>query len=384
MTSDVHLSPSRLTIARKRRGLSGATLARRVNVTPTTIYGYERGRGNPSQQTIDALSHVLEFPREYFLAPEIEPIAEGAVSFRSLKAMTAAERDRALAAGTLALQLSAWVQRRFHLQSPNVPDMREFEPCAAALALREYWGMGADPVGNVVHWLEAKGVRVFSLKEQSARMDAFSLWHSDGLNIEPMVFLNTLKNAEHGRMDAAHELGHLVLHRHGPPRGRDAEAEAWAFAAEFLMPETSVLEHTGRMSAVTVADLLPLKKIWSVSVAALARRLRNLDLLSEWNYRSICIELSQMGRANEPEPLPRETSVVFSQVFQDLRAQGIKKADVARDLCLYVDDLDALIFGLGNTPVSTGVPRKSASAEEIRKEFHLVPGTVIVSETGSE
>ena len=51
---------------------------------------------------------------------------------------------------------------------------------------------------------------------------------------------DTNKTAEHSRFDAAHELGHLVLHRHGPPRGIEAERQANAFASAFLMPHGSV------------------------------------------------------------------------------------------------------------------------------------------------
>lgn len=45
-------------------------------------------------------------------------------------------------------------------------------------------------------------------------IDAFSLWRDD----RPYIFLNTSKSAERSRFDAAHELGHLVLHRQGTPR----------------------------------------------------------------------------------------------------------------------------------------------------------------------
>jgi hypothetical protein len=57
---------------------------------------------------------------------------------------------------------------------------------------------------------------VFSLALDAAEVDAFSMWRQS----TPYVFLNTKKSAEHGRFDAAHELGHLVLHRHGSPRVR--------------------------------------------------------------------------------------------------------------------------------------------------------------------
>ena len=62
----------------------------------------------------------------------------------------------------------------------------------------------------------------------------FSHWQGD----VPFIFLNTTKTAERSRMDAAHELGHLVLHAHtGGGSTKPHEDEAQAFAAAFLMPK---------------------------------------------------------------------------------------------------------------------------------------------------
>lgn len=88
----------------------------------------------------------------------------------------------------------------------------------------------------------------------AAEVDAFSMWRQS----TPFVFLNTKKSAEHSRFDAAHELGHLVLHRHGSPQGREAEREANAFASAFLMPRASVLAYAPRMA--TIDHLIKLKK----------------------------------------------------------------------------------------------------------------------------
>ena len=86
-------------------------------------------------------------------------------------------------------------------------------------------------------------------------VDAFSMWRQE----TPFVFLNTQKSAERTRFDAAHELGHLVLHRHGSPQGQDAEREANAFASAFLMPRASVLANAPRMA--TLDHLIPAEKI---------------------------------------------------------------------------------------------------------------------------
>lgn len=324
-------------------------LAQLVGLTGRSVSAYEAGEAEPSAATVDELARVLGFPRDFFAAPDIdEPLPEVA-SFRALTRMTAGQRDAALAAGALAVELAAWVDARFDLPHGEVPDLRHHDPEAAAEVVRAQWGLGERPIGNMVHLLEAKGTRVFSLAEECATLDAFSMWRGD----LAFVFLNTQKSAEHGRFDAAHELGHLVLHRHGGPRGREAEVEANRFAAAFLMPRASVLAVAPRF--VSVDGLIELKEAWSVSVAALAHRLRSLKLVTEWHYRSLCIEISQRGyRRSEPKGIARELSMVYRKVFDALRSEGVSKADLARDLHLRVNDVEALVFGLVLQQVGRG------------------------------
>jgi Zn-dependent peptidase ImmA (M78 family)/DNA-binding XRE family transcriptional regulator len=324
-------------------------LAEMVSVTVRSITAYEAGESEPSDTTISALAKVLRFPPEFFSAPDIDEPVPGAASFRALTRMTASQRDAALAAGALAIELGGWVEQRFTLPTVDVPDLRDHGPEAAAETLRARWGLGERPIGNMVHLLEAKGVRVFSLAEQCLEVDAFSMWRVP----VAYVFLNTQKSAEHGRFDAAHELGHLVLHRHGGPRGREAEHEANRFASAFLMPRASVLAVAPALA--TVDALIELKRAWAVSVAALAHRLHALGMVSEWHYRSLCIEIGQRGyRRAEPKGVGREMSMVYKKVFDALRTDGITKADLARDLSLQVNDVDALVFGLVLTEVEGG------------------------------
>ena len=228
-------APTRLTLARRRRMLMKNRLAEMVGLTPRSITAYESGEAEPTSASIDALAAALRFPAEFFFRPEVEEIPVDGASFRSMASMTAGQRDAALSAGLLAFELSEWVDERFRLPASDVPRFESYQPEAAADALRARWGLGEKPIRNMVHLLEAKGVRVFSLAEQCLSVDAFSLWRAG----HGFVFLNTMKSAEHGRFDAAHELGHLVLHGHGGPQGREAELEANAFASAFLMPRAA-------------------------------------------------------------------------------------------------------------------------------------------------
>ena len=343
-------------------------LGRQCGLTPKALGDFEASRLVPSAGTIEAIASVTRFPATFFERSDTDEPTKDGVSFRSLARMTAGQRDAALAAGAIAFELSAWIEHRFELPTPKLPDLREFEPAEAAMALRARWGIGQRPIGNMVHLLESEGVRVFSLAERGNRIDAYSLWHRD----IPFVFLNTIKTAEHSRMDAAHELGHLVLHRHGVPRGREVEKDAQGFAAAFLMPEGDVRAAIPKLITPSLHQLARLKLRWRVSLAALAHRLYRLNLLSEWSYRGVFVQLSKYGRSREPNGIEKETSQVLAKVFGASKNGGVSKSDAARQLDIYSEDLDSLVLGLCMTGVSgRGHSLPNSEADDRRSNFKV-------------
>lgn len=331
---------------------------------------FESGQLEPGQSTIEALAEALNFPYAFLIgANEIDEIPSDAASFRALTKMTAGQRNAALAAGSLALALNDWIGERFHLPAVDVPKLSPgIDPETAAQVVRAEWAVGEAPIANVVHLLEAHGVRVFSLAEESREIDAFSIWRS-GL---PLVFLNTQKSAEHRRFDAAHELGHLALHwHHGePPQGRVAEREAHAFASALLMPRAAMLATAPRL--VTLSEVIREKRRWRVSAMAYVHRLHRLNLLSDWRYRALTVELSRRGyRTTEHHSVGAETSQVLQKVFSALRKEGISKTEVAKALDLYVEDIEALVFGLTMLPISGSAGARN-SASDARSDLRLV------------
>jgi Zn-dependent peptidase ImmA (M78 family)/DNA-binding XRE family transcriptional regulator len=370
---------TRFALARKRRGITKKALAQIIAVSEKSVTAYEKGTQIPEQQTLNRIAVALNFPAGFFLADDIEELTPDIASFRALTKMTASQRNIALAAGNIALLLNEWIEQRFDLPQPDLPDLgREHEfsitgtgqeqsPEAAAEALRHHWRMGELPVKSMIYLLESKGVRVFSLAIDAKEVDAFSLWYGG----KPFVFLNTLKSAEHCRFDAAHELGHLVLHRHGEPQGQHIEREANAFASAFLMPRRSILAHAPKLP--TLPNLIVYKKYWIVSVAALNYRLHALSLTTDWMYRTLCIQISGAGyRSKEPESAPHETSQVLAKVFFALREEGITKNDVARHLLLDPAEIEHLTFGLMLSGVSnTQQPVNLKHTKPALKPVHL-------------
>lgn len=353
------LTPSRLALARKRRGLTMVKLAADAGVTTRSLSAYESGRQQPGPQTLRALAGALKLPVAFLEGSEIDEIPPDAASFRALSKMTASQRDSACSAGRIAFLINDWIEERFRLPAPDVPSLPKLDAETAAEVVRARWGLGLTPVANMIHLLESRGVRVFSLAEECAEVDAFSLyWHGT-----PFCFLNTMKSGERGRFDAAHELGHLVLHtEHRVPHGPDAEQEANRFAAAFLMPASDVI--AARLANATTERILTAKQQWNVSAMALTHRLHELSLLTEWGYRTACVNLSRLGyRTGEPGGIPRETSQLLAKVLRLLRDDGITPAQIAADLTIPLTELNSHLFGL----VPTALPGGAMASEETPK-----------------
>ena len=342
----VEFNERRLRLARRRRGLTKAKLASVIDVSARMVTAYERGEKQPSPPTLERIAAHLHFPLEFFLGDHLdEPPIDG-TSFRALSTMTARARDQAQGAGTLTLALADWIDDRFDLPDPAVPQYEGVDPEIAAATVRSEWGLGERPVKNMLHTLEAHGIKVFSLPEEFASIDAFSFWR----DARPYVFLNTRKSVEHSRMDGAHELGHLVLHWRGTAHGRDAERDAAHFGSAFLMPKGSVLSEAP--VAGTLPQLIQAKRKWSVSLAALAYRMHQVNMLTDWQYRTLFTQMSQKGyRKNEPQGIKPEQSQILTKVFQALKEEGVSRADVARELCIPREDLNEMILGLMLTSV---------------------------------
>ena len=333
-------NPQRVEMIRSRLELTKIEFAKALGVDRRTIQRFEAGECDLNEHSMNALVERSGYPKEFFEKGSVDFPNPEAVSFRSLRSLTAKARNAALAAGALAFELDDWISDLFELPEHRLPLLDTYEPVEAAVALRAHWGIGVRPITNMMNLLESRGVRVFSLTEETRHLDAYSFWRNE----TPYVFLNTIKTPEHSLFDAAHELGHLVLHRHGGPGHRSAEDEANSFAASFLMPPADLKAH---MTVVRgLADLLDGKKRWRVSAAALAYTLHKQGAISDWHYRGYCIELNKFGREREPHGIEPETSQVWQNILTSLWRDGTTLENIADELKIPMWELSNLLFGI--------------------------------------
>ncbi|GAC81528.1 Zn-dependent peptidase ImmA, M78 family [Gordonia malaquae] len=306
-------NPSRLRLARLRLGYTLTELAKVSGVSSRALTDFENGHRPPAEDTLIKLADALAVPAAFLERESIEPVATGAASFRKLSKTSAIRRDAVLAKASLALEFFDTIEERFRLPDADIPTFDKLAPEHAAGLVRHRWSLGDRPISNMVHLLEAKGVRVASLSHSYDDIDAFCFYR-DG---SPYVFLNTEKTGERQRFDAAHELGHLVLHSElemDPSTSKEREAEANAFASSFLMPKTAV--ESQQMRAANIERVLAARSYWKVSAMAMTHRLHELHLLTDWQYRSACITLSERGfRRSEPGGIVPETSQLLRKVM---------------------------------------------------------------------
>ncbi len=281
------LNPERVELVRLRLGLTKIGFAKALGVDRKTIQRFGSG-SELSDSVMARLNQISGYPKEFFAKDTFDYPNTDGVSFRSLRSLTASGRDGALAAGALAFEIDDWITARFELPGHTLPQVNNKSPADAAAAVRSYWEIGTRPIGNMVNLLESHGVRVFSLVQETRHLDAYSFWR----NQKPYIFLNTIKTPEHSRFDSAHELGHLVMHKHTGSGHKSAEDEAHTFASAFLMPRADLLAHMPVVRSLN--DLVEGKRRWRVSAAALNYALHKIGVISAWHYRGYYIELNKL------------------------------------------------------------------------------------------
>ncbi|CAM2819148.1 helix-turn-helix domain-containing protein [Skermania piniformis] len=336
-------NPSRLKLARQRLALTLTKLADQSGVSLRSLTNYENGKLAPNEDNLLKLARALSVPPKFFDRDTAETIPVEAASFRKLSKTTATRRDAVLASATLAVEFFAVIESKFKLPAPDTPSFDKLSPEEAADLVRHRWNLGDRPIPNMIHLLESKGVRVAALRHEYTDIDAFCFVRDSS----PYVFLNTSRSGERQRFDAAHELGHLVLHGEqdmDPSTSKEREAEANRFAATFLMPRTAVLAQS--MHNASLERILAARSFWKVSAMAMTHRLHELDLVSDWQYRSTCMTLSERGyRSTEPGGIVPETSQLLRKVMFG-SASKVNVRDAASDLDLYQDDVRDFIRDL--------------------------------------
>lgn len=297
---------SRLSQIIEVRRQTQAQLAAMVGVSTGTMSKWVNGTQAPEREALERLAQVLNVSPEWFTRPTLTEISSPL--YRSNASAHAVARRMLKARLEWVQDITVAMEEFVDFPDLNLPELHfgSLEEITyadieqAACDCRDRWRLGRAPIQDLVLAAESAGIIVVREDSGVAQIEGLSAWSS--LLNRPLIFLSADKdNGFRSRFDLAHEIGHLILHRHinTPLNHAELEHQAHYFAGALLLPAESFSLDVQIPS--TLDDLLMLKHRWGVSVAAIIMRLRTLDLIDEDGKRNLFKRLSsRWGRKSEP------------------------------------------------------------------------------------
>lgn len=322
------LIPAKLRDARRALRLTQEELGKRTGVTRQAISAFESGTKSPEPDTFAKLADVLSQPRSFFMCDDLPVFGEfGPRFFRKTGPETIRKNDACTVLGGWFVQSARYLDDYVNYPAVDVPsatasasDGRYSEDEIEEIAsdCRKRWGLSVGPISNVLALMENKGIVTCRYEIEGERIDAFSFWNGK----RPFIFMASEKEAGvRVRFDAAHELGHLILHRWIEPEEiadpkilKRIEAEADRFAGAFLLPKKSFPNefYTARLDA-----FLDLKRRWGVSIQAMVYRCKDLELIDDSQFTNLYKQISfRRWRSKEPLDDPNVIRIEQPRMLQ--------------------------------------------------------------------
>lgn len=324
---------ARLKQARTAREMTASSLAERVGVTAPSVTNWEKDRAQPRAQARTAIARTLELPELFFLRPA-SPTAPSTFRFRSLSAATKRARRAAQVKAQWLHEVVEFVTTTIDIPRVNLPQMSlptdprqltDDDIERAADETRAHWGLRDGPIPHLCRLMESNGIVVGRFALNAAELSGLSGFSRGG---RPYAVLNIEKaSCVRGRFDAAHELGHLVLHRGATTRPESAlhrlmENQAHRFAGALLFPTAAVADE---VCSTSLDSLVELKRRWKLSVGAQVFRLAQAGLISERQQMRLQRQIGARGwRTWEPldDEIPVERPSLLARAYELLVENG--------------------------------------------------------------
>lgn len=289
----------RIRQARELASLTQTELAEKCDIAQSAIAQIESGVYIPSDAVLHAIAYHTGFGVDFL--KQDKPPAEfpiGSFLYRTQAKVKTKEKARAHRLAQMMFDISLVMRSQLKDIPVLIPKTSEPSEIAAQLA-RDALGFSPDtPINNLIGAIERAGVMVLSIPVSIPGLDGFSSWV--GLNHDiPVICLLQGKKGYRIRFTAAEELGHLTKHHPLRCTVSEADQEARRFAGELLLPEEAMREEISLPA--TLSTLWPVRMKYQVSLQFLIRRIFDLEIITDSQYRYLMVQVSQKGwRTEEP------------------------------------------------------------------------------------
>ena len=339
----------RVRLAREACGMTQTGLASAAGVSQGTVSDIEHGRTMmPSETIVDSVASATGFPKEFFYLGPLPDFPEG--SFRKLRRGTVRTSDQVRAQVRHVAEVVQRAEGCLPLPPVLLQAVRELPRGSAdiedlAVEVRSYLRVGDnDPIPNLTRSVERAGVVVVKMPVEMVDHDGFSVWPEYGLGGRPLIAISRDMPGDRARFTIAHELGHLLLHtarlKTDP---KTAESEAHRFAGALIVPETAARELI--RVPVTLGTLMRVKAMTGASIAMLAKRAVDLQIIDHSHFVSLRKQLSARGwHKNEPVEVGDERTLLIGKLLEAMGGDG-SWSDRANRLSMQTFNLRSLVAG---------------------------------------
>lgn len=311
---------------REMHSLTQAALAEEVpGLTQSRLSRLESGMADVNDETIELLAIALDVRSEFFFRDATQSLVGQSPQLRARSRLTQTAKSSAMRWAQTILEEYVRLEDG-RGGSCSLESMPGTPPAFAASEMRRTLGFDQhSPLPYLLLAIERLGVTLIGIPVSQPALDAFCAWNGD----RPVIGLLEGASPDRVRWNAAHELGHLVLHR-GLDKHSSMESEADAFAAELLTPLSAlrgVMPRSPKLSHLTV-----IKTQWGVSIKSLVRRARELEIIDQDRALSFYKQMSARGwNKNEPGFVAEEKPRGFRRLAEQRYSNPPDVASLALD-----------------------------------------------------
>lgn len=350
----------RIRQAREFCGITQSELADKSGLRQSAIAQIEAGAYTPSDLAIQAISIPTGFEVAFF--KQEKPPAEfpiGSFLYRSQASVSAKDKARAHRTAQLMFEIAQVMRSRLQEIPILLPRTSEPPQIAAQIARASLGFSPESTIPDLVNAVERAGVMILTLPTEIKGLDGFSAWVGVNHDI-PVMCLVPGKHGFRQRFTVAEELCHLIKHTPLRCTVKEADDEARRFAGELLLPEEVV--RTEIVHPITLSSLLTHRAKRKVSVQFLIRRLADLTIISQNQYRYLMMQVSSRGwRMHEPgdETVIQEQPRMLAKMVEVVYGNPPNFTKMKRDMCGAPVGLLRSLLGPSLPPEPSPEPQRS-------------------------
>lgn len=373
----------RLRQARLYKGLSINDLAELLGVSKQAISQYETSNITPDFDKMRVITNELNFPSSYFFQEDNFDISAKTTYFRALLSANKNARLQQVVKIKHLAMIYEMLNNYLEFPQLNIPDVsaflnqKEIDYELMAQKVRDYWDIGSKPIENFPYLLEKNGIIVAAYPVSQDNIDAYSQKINVDGNDRFIIVLSDDKNsAARSNFDAAHELGHILLHdwnidleELSREEFKKQEKQANNFAAAFLLPKEAFLKDVS-LYPKDLKYYIELKRKWKVSISAMLIRANKLGVINDNQYQYLVKQMAfNKWRQNEPldNVIVKQEPILLNKSIEMLIGNNVFNPQefidelAENNISMKADEVEKLL----NLPKGTLSPREEKNIASI-------------------